>query len=238
MFRRYHTTPWHARATLGVLAVVILVPAILARIVSIEQFEKPLARSVFLSFLTFHIPALGAVLFTLFSAKPATERKEELRLALPFTWSMLRSSFILVLQIIPLTILLLICSQWVIDRLHLSFDTFNPIANWLTTGDIRVILALTFGAVVIAPFTEEIIFRLIFHRTIAFYCGFRAANIITSFVFAVIHQIPENVLPLFILALVLQQQFNKTQNLWVPISLHALYNAMMLVIALIGHYFN
>lgn len=85
--------------------------------------------------------------------------------------------------------------------------------------------------VVVAPITEELFFRgILLHRWTVKW-GVRRAVLISSLVFAVLHG---NIVGLFIFALVMAVLYIKTGTLLVPIACHALNNAIVAVISLIG----
>jgi membrane protease YdiL (CAAX protease family) len=91
----------------------------------------------------------------------------------------------------------------------------------------RVILAAVFG-VIVAPATEEFLFRGYFYGVLRRYLGVLPALILISALFASIHLSLPSFLPLFLLAGCLTLAYEATGSLWTPILMHACFNAIML----------
>jgi membrane protease YdiL (CAAX protease family) len=99
----------------------------------------------------------------------------------------------------------------------------NAKAWWL-----RIYLSVF--TVAIAPVAEEFIFRGMLYPFIKQSGWPRVAWFGVSFLFALIHWDAAAFVPLFLLALVLTWLYEKTDNLLVPITAHALFNATSLVL--------
>jgi membrane protease YdiL (CAAX protease family) len=85
---------------------------------------------------------------------------------------------------------------------------------------------LGFVTILLAPLAEEVLFRGILYPWIK-QIGFpRLALWGTSLLFAVVHMNLVTLLPLLLLALLLAQLYERTDNLLAPISAHALFNAL------------
>jgi membrane protease YdiL (CAAX protease family) len=84
-------------------------------------------------------------------------------------------------------------------------------------------------AVVIAPLAEEFFFRGFLYGVLKRYAGPLPALVFTGVVFAVIHLHVPSLLPLFILACVLTLAYEWSGSLLVPMTMHALFNAITLV---------
>jgi len=93
---------------------------------------------------------------------------------------------------------------------------------WLWTSAVFISLA-------VAPVAEEIVFRLALFETVRARLP-DAAGLLSALAFAGAHQIPEAVPGLCVLGLVLQRQYLRHQTLWVPIALHAGFNAACLLV--------
>lgn len=85
---------------------------------------------------------------------------------------------------------------------------------------------LSFMAVIVAPITEEIIFRGYLYPVAKHYSGRLPALLFSSIVFAAIHQSTIAFLPLLFLALVLAISYELTGSILAPISIHILFNSM------------
>ena len=86
--------------------------------------------------------------------------------------------------------------------------------------------ALAVVAIVLAPISEEIIFRGILYPTVKRLGYPRLALWGVALLFAAIHASLPIFLPLFLLAVALTLLYEKTGNLLAPIAAHALFNAL------------
>lgn len=95
-----------------------------------------------------------------------------------------------------------------------------------------------FIAVVMAPITEEILFRGILHRALADKIGVILGGIISSAIFAGIHievafSQPYALAGLFVVGAVLAYAYHFTGSLIVPIVGHVVYNGVSILLALV-----
>ena len=99
-------------------------------------------------------------------------------------------------------------------------------------------LTLGAAAVLLAPVTEEILFRGILYPAIKQYGYPRLAWWGTSLLFAAVHTNLVTFVPLAMLALLLTALYERTENLLAPIAAHVLFNALnfaeLLVLQQIG----
>jgi len=91
----------------------------------------------------------------------------------------------------------------------------------------RFLLAAGVAALV-APVTEEFLFRGYFYGVLRRYVGVVPAMLFTSTLFAAIHMNGPVFLPLFVLAMCLTLAYEATGSLLVPMLMHALFNSVML----------
>jgi membrane protease YdiL (CAAX protease family) len=91
---------------------------------------------------------------------------------------------------------------------------------------------LAFFAVVVAPVAEEFVFRGLMFSGLKKLGWPRGAWLVTSLMFALIHNSAAIVLPLFVFALALTWLYQKTEGLLAPIVAHSLFNAVNLVLLL------
>lgn len=94
----------------------------------------------------------------------------------------------------------------------------------------RLLLILT--AVVIAPITEELIFRGYIFGVLRRYAGRWWAMVISALLFAAIHAHIPSLAGLFILAVALTLVYEGSGSLWTPILMHALFNGVTVVLTL------
>ncbi|WOO43466.1 CPBP family intramembrane glutamic endopeptidase [Rubellicoccus peritrichatus] len=88
-----------------------------------------------------------------------------------------------------------------------------------------VSIGLMVLAVVIAPITEELIFRAGIYRFFKGRFSARFALITSSLLFAMMHMNTMSFLPLFLLGMLLCRSYERSGNILVPIGFHALFNA-------------
>ncbi|MBN2452298.1 MAG: CPBP family intramembrane metalloprotease [Lentisphaeria bacterium] len=86
-------------------------------------------------------------------------------------------------------------------------------------------------AVLVAPCTEELLFRVVVHDALAAE-RVHGAAVWTSLLFASVHGIPEYVPSLWLLGFVLQRLRGRTGSLWPCLVLHALFNATSMALLL------
>jgi membrane protease YdiL (CAAX protease family) len=120
-------------------------------------------------------------------------------------------------------------SAWVMT--HLPHFKMEP-KEQLPVHALRVSMSwggrLTLGAaaVLLAPITEEILFRGILYPAIKQFGYPRLALWGTSLLFAAVHTNVVTFVPLVILALVLTALYERTNNLLAPVAAHVLFNAL------------
>lgn len=98
--------------------------------------------------------------------------------------------------------------------------------RYLQDGSPALQWAMGFGAIVVAPFAEELCFRGFFYPLLKKYAGRWASLLIVSVFFAVIHQGLVQLIPLFVLSALLIWSYERSRSLWVPICSHAFFNAL------------
>lgn len=98
----------------------------------------------------------------------------------------------------------------------------------IDTADLLWLAAL---AVVVAPLAEEFIFRGLVYGYLRSKFGISAAVIVSSLAFAASHFQPLLIAPLFVLGMALALVYQRYKSLWVPITLHALNNLVVVWIS-------
>lgn len=108
-------------------------------------------------------------------------------------------------------------------------DTQNAIKQLLERGDTMTLVMLGLSAVLIAPLTEEIIFRGFLFRNLRDTVGKGLAAVLSGLVFGLVHLHPTLILPLTGLGIALALLYEWTGSLWVPIAAHMAFNLLTLV---------
>jgi membrane protease YdiL (CAAX protease family) len=101
-------------------------------------------------------------------------------------------------------------------------------------GEWVSLAVLSFGAMVAAPVTEELLFRGFLFGLFRRRVGTWPAAVAASFVFAAIHGEPSVVLPIFLLGLLLNSIYLRTGCLAYPIVFHALFNGSTIAWLILG----
>jgi uncharacterized protein len=89
-------------------------------------------------------------------------------------------------------------------------------------------------AIVVAPFAEETVFRLLFFNIGLRYGGFWAGAILSGALFGVAHGSPLDALPLTLGGIILCAVYYRTRNAYAPMITHALFNGFSIAILLIA----
>jgi membrane protease YdiL (CAAX protease family) len=140
----------------------------------------------------------------------------------------LRSAFFGYLALMPL----LVTSALVYHVLLVAFGytpTLQDVALLLSepSGPVTAVL-LAFFAVVLAPVFEECLFRGIGLPLLTRHLGIGPAILLTSLAFAAIHAHLPSLVPLTVVAVGFSVGYLYSGSLWVPIAMHALFNAVNL----------
>jgi membrane protease YdiL (CAAX protease family) len=102
------------------------------------------------------------------------------------------------------------------------------------SGSVPLQVLMVVLAVGVAPLVEELMFRGLFQSMIRSYLGRPwLAIAITSILFAGIHTNPEHWAALFILAMGLGYSYEKSGSLLRPIFMHAMFNGVTIIAALL-----
>ena len=96
----------------------------------------------------------------------------------------------------------------------------------------RILLIL--NACILAPVVEELVFRGYFYGVMKKFTGAMFAAFVSGALFSVAHQNLLALLPLWGFALLLTFFYETTRCLWVPIGIHALFNAINVSLILSG----
>lgn len=102
----------------------------------------------------------------------------------------------------------------------------------LETQSVLIITLITTFAILIAPITEELIFRAGIYRFLKGHISPRSALIISSLLFAAGHLSISAFLPLFFLGLILTRLYEHTGNIMPSIFFHACFNMNTLILLL------
>jgi uncharacterized protein len=109
--------------------------------------------------------------------------------------------------------------KWFDESQQDVVETFNK------SSSIGVKALLACAAIIIAPLTEEIVFRGFLYGVIKRFSDRWFAAIFTALIFAAVHQHVGSLFPLFLLGFGLALAYEVTGCLLVPVFMHAIFNA-------------
>lgn len=110
-------------------------------------------------------------------------------------------------------------------------ETEHPYLKLLETGNDSAILGVAFAAVVAAPLTEELIFRVVFQGLLESLLPPWAAILMPAVAFAAMHG-KYDALPLLPLAIVLGIVYHVRRSYVAVVTIHAMFNATFLLLKL------
>ena len=136
------------------------------------------------------------------------------------------------LLVVTLPIIALVSAGWN-SWLEYTYGTRAPQQELVTkmkeSGGLGVKLLMAFSACVVAPITEEIIFRGYLSPATKRFTERLFAAIVISLFFAAIHGNTGSLIPLFFLAMALTIAYELTGSLLVPIAMHAIFNSITVI---------
>jgi uncharacterized protein len=110
-------------------------------------------------------------------------------------------------------------------------QTEHPYLKLAETGNGTAIIGVAVAAVIAAPLTEELVFRVVFQGLLETCLRPAAAILLPAIAFAAIHGIYD-ALPLFPLAVVLGIVYHLRRSYVAVVTIHAMFNATFLLFAL------
>jgi membrane protease YdiL (CAAX protease family) len=133
---------------------------------------------------------------------------------------------------LPLIVFAGLVSQGVLSARGIP-PTIQDVALLLTAEhSLGVQLYLVFLAIGLAPFFEETVFRGVLLPLLTRRFGLGASVIITSLLFSAIHMHLHSAAPLFVVATGFSLAYAYTGSLWVPVTMHSLFNGINLALML------
>lgn len=123
--------------------------------------------------------------------------------------------------------------KWLGELLQTEFQLQAPV-RFLLEGPLSLKITMAIIVVVVAPITEELVFRGGIYMVLKKYAGMIPSLLFTSIFFALIHNSILAFFPLMILSMVLIWAYEKTKTLWTPIAIHLIFNAATVAATLFG----
>ena len=182
------------------------------------------------------VPPLAVLLITslaslLCSPEIPAKRKFGIQAGRPFPWKAVISYWLF------LYVFLILVSGAVkalANRFGLSLPEQDAV-QLLACSDVTGKALIIFSSILIAPLTEEFIFRHIFFSCAAYRIGGGPASVLTAVLFSALHANLLQAPSLFFMSLILQAVYVKTGRLTVPVLIHALFNTVSVILILLIH---
>lgn len=136
-------------------------------------------------------------------------------------------AFILIGASIAICCILLISNSSMdyLEQLFGEIETQAPVKSLQEEESMLNKLYLIAAAVIVAPLFEELVFRGYFYGILKKYTDPMFSAFISGGIFAVIHVNVPSILPLWFFGIFLALAYEASRSLWVPIGIHALFNA-------------
>jgi membrane protease YdiL (CAAX protease family) len=137
--------------------------------------------------------------------------------------------------VVPVMFGVVILTQKFWDLIHFAHPTEHDLLRVLgVEPSFAVRSAIIISAIVLAPLFEEFFFRGMIQRAMRSRLKTRwPAILIASFLFTAVHGAIWLAPPIFFLSLCLGYLYDRTGNLWVPMIVHASFNATSVVMFLL-----
>ena len=135
------------------------------------------------------------------------------------------------LAFMPLVVAAALVYLAVLKQLHYPLESQSAVQILFGPGQpawLRIYLAL--AAVTMAPFGEELFFRGILFPAAARITGAAPAAVIVALLFALIHFHVPSIIPLWVVAIGFSVVYAESGTLVAPVVMHALFNAVNLLI--------
>lgn len=110
----------------------------------------------------------------------------------------------------------------------LTVDEEQPLAESLKDASLPEIIIIGITTIIFAPIGEEIVFRRMLYGLLE-PTGKKQALFLTSFLFSILHFYLVGIPGLFFMAMILQLLYLNTKNLWCPIQVHMIFNALSFI---------
>lgn len=133
--------------------------------------------------------------------------------------------YLLYLLISMLIVLVIVYSDLRVPGYQVEWNIFNFFDDNLHSLIIAGVLV-----VIIGPILEEIFFRGFILRTLCDRAGLIFGSVVSAGLFAVLHMPWQNMIPVFILGLIINSMVIKSKSLWPAIGFHVLNNAIAFVV--------
>ncbi len=136
--------------------------------------------------------------------------------------------------LLPLIWLSSLLWKTLLDALGFDAPPQDLVLIFMRTGDQRALAAMILFAVVIAPLTEELLFRVGLFRWLRTRTHRAVALLLPSVVFSLLHFSWAALLPLAVLAVGISFAYERSGHPLTPVTTHALFNLNTILLLLVG----
>jgi membrane protease YdiL (CAAX protease family) len=105
-----------------------------------------------------------------------------------------------------------------------------------TSKDPILLGSLIIAVVIVAPLTEELLFRGYLYPVLKRFTGVSFAGVMSGLIFATAHGELAALPTLFFLGVLLALLYERTGSIWAPIGLHALFNSVTVLVSLLPRF--
>lgn len=148
-----------------------------------------------------------------------------------------KKQFIFLLRIysaiVPLILLSLLLNILIIKNLSIKYSPSPVMELFFILNNKITMSILIIQVIILGPIAEELFFRGFIYKLGRTRYTFMVSAALTSLLFAFIHQVPQNVLPLFFISIALCYVYEKTQNILPSIIFHSIHNFISLTFFLV-----
>ena len=154
-------------------------------------------------------------------------------------WHASLHALMIFLKYLPLIWLATVLSQLLFQFLGVELEQQKPVEVLLRAleKEPSKFWALAFGAIVLAPIAEELLFRSYIYRFLKSKFTTSLATIISALLFAAMHNNVASLVPLFVLGVLFTRTYENTGSIVAPMVYHALFNASSILLIFMTPYF-
>ena len=190
--------------------------------------EAPPEAALIIGPLLYAAMAAAAILFSLFHSRASFRRAFLGRRG--SAWVAFKKGLLYGIAAIPPVIVISMCVNTALETLGLETQQ-QAVFDWLTddTMSLGIRLFLMASAVLIAPISEELLFRGILFNVLLKKRPFIFAALLSGFYFALVHLHMPTFLPLLALSVAFSAGYAATGSIITPIIMHTLFNLSSLI---------
>lgn len=141
------------------------------------------------------------------------------------------------LRFLPILFLVTITSFYIFKKIGFAPEQQQIMSLYFQTDSFYLLFIIFFLSCIVAPFSEELIFRGIIYAGLKKSFSVPLSMILSSLIFALLHNEIFVFTGLFVFGIFLSYLFEKHKNLWLSISVHFFNNLFTTIIVLFVKYF-